>query len=77
MSWVGCGWGEGGNPLGLPGVLDSKSVSGPGGTVDRNLLTNAWDMGSILLWEDSTRHGQLARAPQLLNPGAATAGSRA
>lgn len=29
----------------------------PGGTVDKNLLTNAGDKGSILVWEDPTCQG--------------------
>ena len=26
----------------------------PGGAVNKNSLANAWDMGSVLIWEDST-----------------------
>ena len=53
----GCGWahelgrvrlGEGGNPLGLPGVLDSKSVR----TRTSPVVQGTWVQS--LLWDDST-----------------------
>lgn len=51
MSWVGVRLGEGGNPPRASwgsGFKISENTDFPGGTVDRNLFTNAWDMGSIL-----------------------------